>query len=189
VLEQVPDPLAFMRDSVASRRQGGLLLVAVPAEDSFIGQQRDAWLNMPPHHLTRWSDAELKLLCQSVALQVQTLWREPVTAAQQADCQASMQQVGLRALWSATSPNRLQADATAAWCRRLRRLGPVGALVLRWLQGRGEAASGLAGRGHTVLVVARKPRHQWAACGPCNQGRPLSRPMAVSGPLARSSGD
>ena len=52
VLEHVPDPLAFTRDSVAARRPGGLLLVAVPAEDRFIGQQRDAWLNMPPHHLT-----------------------------------------------------------------------------------------------------------------------------------------
>lgn len=50
VLEHVLDLLAFLRDSVAARRRGGLVLVTVPAEDSFIGQQGDAWLNRPPHH-------------------------------------------------------------------------------------------------------------------------------------------
>lgn len=78
VLEHVPDIAGFLRSSVAALREGGTLIVAVPAEDSFIGLAESAWLNMPPHHLTRWSDAALERAFRAAGVEPHTTWHEPV---------------------------------------------------------------------------------------------------------------
>ena len=157
VLEHVPDPLAFMQQSVAALRPGGALVWAVPADDSFVGLQRGAWLNMPPHHLTRWSDAALHHLAGALGLERLALWHEPVAPAHAADQQATLAQVGLRALGRSVGRQGLTEDAAVRWVRRLGRLGAAGRAVQRGLVARGAMATGWAGRGHTVLAVAHKP--------------------------------
>ncbi|WP_251958046.1 hypothetical protein [Nostoc commune] len=54
------------------------ILIAVPAEDSFLSVVTNHCLNMPPHHLTRWSDSSLRNLAMNVGLSVEELWHEPV---------------------------------------------------------------------------------------------------------------
>ena len=56
VLEHVEAPIQFLHDSLKCLKNNGLLIVSVPAEDSFVGVVRNNILNMPPHHLTRWPD-------------------------------------------------------------------------------------------------------------------------------------
>lgn len=56
VLEHVEAPIQFLCDSLKCLKNNGLLIVSVPAEDSFVGVARNNILNMPPHHLTRWPD-------------------------------------------------------------------------------------------------------------------------------------
>jgi len=78
VLEHVVDLSGFMRDCVALLRPGGLFAVSVPAEDSMIGLSPSHWLNMPPHHVTRWSDRALIDLFGRLGVRGVSLWHEPV---------------------------------------------------------------------------------------------------------------
>lgn len=55
VLEHVPDVRSFLQAAVNSLKPGGLLVVSVPSADSFLSYSLNNILNMPPHHLTRWT--------------------------------------------------------------------------------------------------------------------------------------
>ncbi len=62
VLEHVADPKAFLTDALACLQKNGILIVSVPAEDSYVQYTPNHILNMPPHHQTRWSDNALRSL-------------------------------------------------------------------------------------------------------------------------------
>ncbi|MDO8886364.1 methyltransferase domain-containing protein [Candidatus Oleimmundimicrobium sp.] len=59
VLEHVSDPYSFIKAQQNALKYGGLLIIAVPSEDSFLKYVVNGVLNMPPHHVTRWSDQSL----------------------------------------------------------------------------------------------------------------------------------
>ena len=150
VLEHVPELAAFMRACVTALRPGGRLIVAVPSEDSFLRIAGAAWLNMPPHHVTRWTDAALTHLFEALGVEVESVWHEPV-AAYHADWYAAVlsehavaRLLGLRA-----------SLAGGGWAARLAyRAGRI-PVLRRWLLARGEAAFEFSGRGHTVCVMGR----------------------------------
>jgi SAM-dependent methyltransferase len=56
VLEHVPDVHLFIKSCLMCLKPGGILIYSVPSADSFVGTIKDDILNMPPHHLTLWSD-------------------------------------------------------------------------------------------------------------------------------------
>jgi 2-polyprenyl-3-methyl-5-hydroxy-6-metoxy-1,4-benzoquinol methylase len=67
VLEHVVDPLNFLASSSRLLKRGGILVIAVPNNASFfIGQDHGNILNMPPHHLIRWTPRSLSRALQSV---------------------------------------------------------------------------------------------------------------------------
>jgi 2-polyprenyl-3-methyl-5-hydroxy-6-metoxy-1,4-benzoquinol methylase len=78
VLEHVPDPGGFIADSLRCLKPGGKLLVAVPSEDSFIKNVVNFYLNMPPHHASRWTDRALKRVAELFNLEVVELFHEPL---------------------------------------------------------------------------------------------------------------
>jgi SAM-dependent methyltransferase len=78
VLEHVEDPAQFMRDCARALKPGGRLVVGVPAEDSFLRIAESNWLNMPPHHLTRWSDRALDAAFRRVGIEPIERWHESV---------------------------------------------------------------------------------------------------------------
>ncbi len=80
VLEHVPEPQNFVKACIQALKPGGKLIIAVPAEDSFLGIASDAHLNMPPHHALRWTDLALKNLAQREGLSMVELWHEPVAS-------------------------------------------------------------------------------------------------------------
>ncbi len=55
VLEHVPDPAGFLSACVRLLKVGGRLVFSVPNEDSFIHYDTQDLLNLPPHHISRWS--------------------------------------------------------------------------------------------------------------------------------------
>lgn len=59
VLEHVADPRSFLEAAMSCLRPGGLLIVSVPSYDSFLRRAPNLVLNMPPHHVTLWSDRAL----------------------------------------------------------------------------------------------------------------------------------
>jgi SAM-dependent methyltransferase len=57
VLEHVADPRSFIQANLACLEKGGIFFFAVPNQDGFVGRSCDEILNLPPHHLTRWTHA------------------------------------------------------------------------------------------------------------------------------------
>jgi len=76
VLEHVADPNAFIKAKLESLVVGGKMIIAVPSEDSFLRHVKDGILNMPPHHVTRWSDDTLRFIAQQFNLELVTIYHE-----------------------------------------------------------------------------------------------------------------
>jgi 2-polyprenyl-3-methyl-5-hydroxy-6-metoxy-1,4-benzoquinol methylase len=68
VLEHISDPNSFIDTSLKCLKPGGLLIYSVPSADSFISLAKNNILNMPPHHVTWWSDKSLEYIGQKYNL-------------------------------------------------------------------------------------------------------------------------
>lgn len=150
VLEHVPDLVTFMRACVQALRPGGCLIVAVPSEDSFLRIAGSAWLNMPPHHVTRWTDAALTHLFEALDVEVESVWHEPVAA-----CHADWYAAVLSEHAVARRLGLRTSLAGGGWPARLAYRTARIPRLQRWLLAHGEAAFEFSGRGHTVCAVGR----------------------------------
>lgn len=54
------------------------MIVAVPSEDSFLSKCVNGVLNMPPHHVTRWSDESLRSIAKIFNLELIEISHESV---------------------------------------------------------------------------------------------------------------
>jgi 2-polyprenyl-3-methyl-5-hydroxy-6-metoxy-1,4-benzoquinol methylase len=70
VLEHVADTRSFLEAALRCLKKGGRLIHSVPWEGGFLGRQSNNVLNMPPHHVTRWTTAALQKLTEIFDLQV-----------------------------------------------------------------------------------------------------------------------
>lgn len=153
VLEHVSDPKGFLEACAKAVKPGGKLIVAVPAEDSFLSVCENGWLNMPPHHVTRWKDRTLRYaLEKQLGMQIEAIWHEPVAEYHQDWYRAILANYATQALLG--RPSGLSADTRllSKVGRRLVAYKPVQA----WMFARGEKKFAFAGRGHTVCAVGTK---------------------------------
>jgi SAM-dependent methyltransferase len=81
VLEHVARPDQFLRACLAAIKPGGLVIVSVPSVDSFASGLPDFLLDMPPHHVTRWSDRCLRKVAELFSGELTALWHEPLQPA------------------------------------------------------------------------------------------------------------
>ncbi len=77
VLEHVAEPFDFIAQQVRALRPGGRLVIGVPNQDSYI-RHEDNLLNMPPHHVSRWSAQALRHLADVFPLRLIRLANEPL---------------------------------------------------------------------------------------------------------------
>jgi 2-polyprenyl-3-methyl-5-hydroxy-6-metoxy-1,4-benzoquinol methylase len=70
VLEHIVDIQGFFLSLVALCKPGGIIVVAVPNNDGFIGDAVNNIFNMPPHHVLLWNMASLYFLAQKFNLAV-----------------------------------------------------------------------------------------------------------------------
>lgn len=78
VLEHVEHPRQFVHACVQALKPSGTLMIAVPAQDSFLAIAPNSPLNMPPHHVTRWTDRALTSLAHREGFSKAHIWHEPV---------------------------------------------------------------------------------------------------------------
>ncbi len=78
VLEHVADPLGFVAEAKARLRPGGRLFLGVPNRDSYLAELRDFPLDLPPHHVTRWSRRALESLAEAAALRIEAIAESPL---------------------------------------------------------------------------------------------------------------
>ncbi len=75
-LEHIADPRSFIMAGLACLKPGGLLIFSVPAEDSFVSKVRNHLLNLPPHHVTWWTDRCLRNVADLFKLQIVAIEHE-----------------------------------------------------------------------------------------------------------------
>ena len=65
VLEHISQVHSFLKGKVSVLKKAGHLVIAVPNNDSdFLKLQKDAYFNMPPHHMGLWHEKSLKTIAQ-----------------------------------------------------------------------------------------------------------------------------
>jgi SAM-dependent methyltransferase len=62
LLEHLADPAGFIAGCRNALARGGLLVVAVPNDDGAAGALSGNFLNLPPHHATRWRRSSLEAI-------------------------------------------------------------------------------------------------------------------------------
>jgi 2-polyprenyl-3-methyl-5-hydroxy-6-metoxy-1,4-benzoquinol methylase len=82
VLEHVDDPRSFISAAIQCTKPVGLLILAVPDDDGLVGPQINAPLNLPPHHMTRWTEATFRHIASEWKLDLVDIAREPLNAEQ-----------------------------------------------------------------------------------------------------------
>ena len=78
VLEHIADVRSFLQASIEALKPGGKLIVSVPNNDSFIKNNQEALLNMPPHHMGLWDKNSLQRLTDLFPLRLQDVFYEPL---------------------------------------------------------------------------------------------------------------
>ncbi|MCH2023537.1 MAG: methyltransferase domain-containing protein [Saprospiraceae bacterium] len=61
VVEHIADVHSFIEASLMSLKPGGLMIISVPNNDSFINLESNT-LNLPPHHMGLWTEESLRNL-------------------------------------------------------------------------------------------------------------------------------
>ncbi|PNW30958.1 UNVERIFIED_CONTAM: methyltransferase type 11 [Euhalothece sp. KZN 001] len=77
VLEHVPDPLPFLESMLTLLKPQGKLIISVPNAESFLQHQYNL-LDMPPHHVTQWSESAFRFLNSCLPVKVDKIRREPL---------------------------------------------------------------------------------------------------------------
>jgi SAM-dependent methyltransferase len=78
VLEHIGDVHSFIESSIACLKPGGILIFSVPSYDSFSKYVSNFFLDMPPHHVTRWTYTSLKNLTKYFPIENLEISHEPL---------------------------------------------------------------------------------------------------------------
>lgn len=77
VLEHISDIQEFIISTVRALKKGGMLIIAVPNNRSFMGQLINNMMNLPPHHTGLWDVDSLSYL-ETYGLKVKHIAYEPL---------------------------------------------------------------------------------------------------------------
>ncbi len=80
VLEHVSELRTFIEASLACLKPNGLLIYSVPSADSFVSDVRNGILNLPPHHVSWWTDQALKNLSNIFQVELAEIKHEALEA-------------------------------------------------------------------------------------------------------------
>ena len=78
VLEHIAQVHEFITSSIEVLEPGGILVLSVPNNDSFIFKEFGPILNYPPHHMGLWSVNSLLGLQKIAAIRVEAVFLEPL---------------------------------------------------------------------------------------------------------------
>ena len=148
VLEHVTDPHGFVRGCVGALKNGGTLVLAVPDHEGLCGIAQNNILDMPPHHVSHWSERSLRMLAELYDLEVVAIEREGVSS--------------LHTSWAARAAEERKLRQRFGLGETLLDTSIVGRAISKYA---GHRAADLPAPedmdGHTIVAAYRKtePRH------------------------------
>lgn len=148
VLEHVADPYSFVNAGLTCLKRGGLLICSVPSADSFVSFLRNPLTNMPPHHVTWWSDTCLKNIAEIFGVELLCLKHELLATHNK---QLYAQTIIMLSMENLCGVKFSLLDGSLRH-KIARRTASLGARFLK----KGLVDRRLLPRGHTVTVVYRK---------------------------------
>lgn len=77
VLEHISQPRIFIELCLKILKPGGKLIFAVPNADSFL-KYSDNLLDMPPHHMSQWTDLTFKEIQNIFSVKLEKMIKEPL---------------------------------------------------------------------------------------------------------------
>lgn len=78
VLEHLANPGETLRHLVQLLRPGGQLIIAVPNEESLLGELEKNYLNLPPHHASCWTKRSFDHVADMFSMTLEQYLREPL---------------------------------------------------------------------------------------------------------------
>lgn len=144
VLEHVSDPRGFLNSCSDILNVGGKLILSVPNEESFLADVTNGCLNLPPHHVTRWSRRTFEKWALCNKFEIEEVFLDSVAPYHLIWWRSTLIQSHIRSLFSMS---HRQVDLSFGWiaiskfCSALARLLPI----------KGENSVG-----HSITVVMRK---------------------------------
>jgi SAM-dependent methyltransferase len=128
VLEHVAQADNFLRGCLTLLKPGGLLIISVPSSDSFARGIPNFILDLPPHHVTRWSDRCLRGLPRQLPVDLVELWHESLQPVHlRMYIQSALNRLVYRALGSAVpavEPGRIASAVLSLNLKLSRLLAP-----------------------------------------------------------------
>jgi len=149
VLEHIVDLRSFLDACLCCLKPGGRLIFSVPNARSFLGHQPDNILNMPPHHVTWWTELPIRYLAADLQLDVETIVEDILGPYYSRDFVKVLAMNYLRRLFKIRTQFELEGSSYRA--RRY-----VAAIAARLLTP-GLPEIGSVARGHSITAVLRKP--------------------------------
>ena len=145
MLEHVADPSGFVAACVAALAPGGTLILGVPDNDGLCGLAQNNILDMPPHHVSHWSERALQFIASRHGLTTVAIERESVSDLHKPWARRAVTERRLRSL-TGLSARQLDHRLSA------RAVGWLSGRLARWMPPSTAHVSG-----HTILGVYRKP--------------------------------
>jgi 2-polyprenyl-3-methyl-5-hydroxy-6-metoxy-1,4-benzoquinol methylase len=147
ILEHVADASGFIQSSLDCLSPGGLLIYSVPSDDGYLAAATNSITNIPPHHVTRWSDKALRSIASEFLLEIVDIYHESLSDIHRAFYLATILSSRLRRIFGIENH---VLDMTL----RNRLIVKLAFLATRAMPSRFLAAS--KQNGHTVTIVLRK---------------------------------
>ncbi|MCC7376275.1 MAG: class I SAM-dependent methyltransferase [Verrucomicrobiales bacterium] len=151
VLEHVARPREVMAEAVRVLRPGGKFFVAVPNNDTWVGEAPPNPLNAPPHHTLRWRREALRAAAKVAGLELEELQAESVALEHLFPYRRSRWVARLGFLVGGSVP-RYGIGSAAVGLRKV--ATALTTVSMRCFPGLGPAKPGT---GHSLLAIYRKP--------------------------------
>ena len=151
VLEHVSEIHSFIESSIKALKPGGLLIYSVPSADSFLSIVSNYNLNMPPHHVSFWSDKCLKHIAEIFGMKIVNIEHDKLTDydkvwwASSIILESLRNWLGVQSQLVDMSLRYKVLEKISLWAGEFLAKGLINPQVLP--------------QGHSVIVVYQKPEH------------------------------
>jgi 2-polyprenyl-3-methyl-5-hydroxy-6-metoxy-1,4-benzoquinol methylase len=151
VLEHISEIRSFIESSIKALKPGGLLIYSLPSADSFLSLMTNNFYNMPPHHVSFWSDKSLKHIAEIFGMKIVNIEHEKLADWDKVPWASSIILESLRN-WLGVQSELLDMslkykvlEKISLWTGEILAKGLINPKVLP--------------QGHSVNVVYQKPEH------------------------------